>query len=67
MTSGLTPTALGLLTGLALGFAAAFGGFGAFVLVAVLGALGLLAGRAAEGRLDLAALRDAVGGRRSLT
>ena len=67
MTTTLSPTALGLLAGLALGFAAAFGGFGAFVLVAVLGGLGLLAGRAAEGRLDLSALRDAVSGRRSLT
>ena len=67
MTPVLTPTALGLLTGLVLGVVAAFGGFGAFVLVAVLGGIGLLAGRAAEGRLDVAALRDAVSGRRSLT
>jgi nitrate/nitrite transporter NarK len=67
VTPTLTPTALGLLAGIALGFASAFGGFGAFVLVAVLGGLGLLAGRAAEGRLDLGALRDAVSGRRSLT
>ena len=63
----MSPTVAGLLTGLALGFAAAFGGFGAFVLVAVLGGLGLLAGRAAEGRLDVGALRDAVTGGRRLT
>jgi 4-amino-4-deoxy-L-arabinose transferase-like glycosyltransferase len=49
----MTPTVLGLLTGLVLGLAAAFGGFGAFLVVAVLAALGLLAGRALEGKLDL--------------
>lgn len=52
----MTPTVLGLLTGLVLGVAAAFGGFGAFLVVAVLGALGLLAGRALEGKLDLSQL-----------
>jgi hypothetical protein len=49
-------TQLGLLTGLALGLAAAFGGFGAFLLVLVLGALGLLAGRFLDGKLDLSHL-----------
>lgn len=52
----MTPTVLGLLTGLVLGLAAAFGGFGAFLVVAVLGGLGLLAGRALEGKLDLSQL-----------
>ena len=52
----MTTTALGLLTGLALGLAAAFGGFSAFLLVLVFGALGLVAGRVAEGKLDLAQL-----------
>ncbi|WP_166462529.1 hypothetical protein [Amycolatopsis acidicola] len=52
----MTPTVLGLLTGLVLGVAAAFGGFTAFIVVAVLGALGLLAGRAIEGKLDLSQL-----------
>jgi hypothetical protein len=47
---------VGLLTGLTLGMAAAFGGFGAFLVVLVLGALGLFAGRYAEGKLDLSAL-----------
>ena len=32
--------------------AAVFGGFGAFLTVLVLGALGLLAGRMAEGKLS---------------
>lgn len=49
-------TVLGLATGLALGFAAAFGGFVAFLIVAVLGALGLVVGRFLDGRLDLSSL-----------
>ncbi|MFD8493016.1 hypothetical protein SAMN05421504_1011092 [Amycolatopsis xylanica] len=52
----MSATQLGLLTGLALGFAAAFGGFGAFLVVLVLGALGLLAGRVLDGKLDLSQL-----------
>nr|WP_042190703.1 hypothetical protein [Kibdelosporangium sp. MJ126-NF4]CEL19525.1 hypothetical protein [Kibdelosporangium sp. MJ126-NF4]CTQ94675.1 hypothetical protein [Kibdelosporangium sp. MJ126-NF4] len=52
----MSGTTLGLLTGLALGLAAAFGGFTAFLLVLVFGALGLLAGRVADGKLDLAQL-----------
>ncbi|WP_434448570.1 hypothetical protein [Lentzea sp. E54] len=52
----MSTTALGLLTGLTLGLAAAFGGFSAFLLVLVFGALGLIAGRVAEGKLDLAQL-----------
>ncbi|GAA1672221.1 hypothetical protein [Fodinicola feengrottensis] len=49
----MTTTQLGLLTGLLLGIAAAFGGFGAFLLVLVLGAIGLLIGRYLDGKLDL--------------
>jgi len=52
----MSPSVIGLLTGLVLGIAGAFGGFGAFLIVAVLGALGLLAGRALEGKLDLSQL-----------
>lgn len=52
-------TMIGLITGLALGFAAAFGGFSAFVVVLVLGAIGLLAGRVLDGKLDLSALLGA--------
>ncbi|WP_199730356.1 hypothetical protein [Amycolatopsis panacis] len=52
----MNATQLGLLTGLVLGLAAAFGGFGAFVLVLVLGALGLLVGRVLDGKLDLSQL-----------
>ncbi|WP_328899563.1 MULTISPECIES: hypothetical protein [unclassified Streptomyces] len=42
----------GLLAGMALGFAGYFGGFGAFVLVAALGAVGFVAGRFADGDLE---------------
>lgn len=46
-------TALGLLYGLALGLAAAFGGASAFLWVLFLGAAGLLVGRVLDGQLDL--------------
>jgi hypothetical protein len=52
----MNSTTLGLLTGLALGFAGAFGGFGAFLIVLVLGTLGLLVGRVLDGKLDVSAL-----------
>lgn len=56
----LWPT-VGLAFGTALGFAGAFGGWGAFVLVLVLGVVGYLAGRAIVGDLDLL---EVFGGRR---
>jgi nitrate/nitrite transporter NarK len=55
----MNSTTLGLLTGLALGFAGAFGGFGAFLIVLVLAALGLLVGRVLDGKLDLSQLTGA--------
>jgi ABC-type sulfate transport system permease component len=42
----------GLLAGMALGFAGYFGGFGAFLLVAALGAVGFVVGRFLEGDLE---------------
>ncbi|MFD9737945.1 hypothetical protein [Umezawaea sp. NPDC059074] len=54
----MTATALGLLSGIALGFAAAFGGFSAFLIVLAFGAMGLIAGRVAEGKLDLSQLTN---------
>ncbi|MFI0905171.1 hypothetical protein ACH4TE_16720 [Streptomyces sioyaensis] len=42
----------GLLAGMALGFAGYFGGFGAFVLVAALGAIGFVVGRFLDGDLE---------------
>ena len=56
-----TATVIGLITGLALGFAGAFGGWSAFVIVLVVGAAGLLVGRVIEGELDLTRY---LGGRR---
>ncbi|WP_031072484.1 hypothetical protein [Streptomyces sp. NRRL S-118] len=43
---------VGLLAGMALGFAGYFGGFGAFVLVAALGAVGFVVGRFVDGDLE---------------
>lgn len=52
----MSSTVIGLAVGLALGFAAAFGGFGALAIVALLGVLGALAGHFLDGQLDLSAL-----------
>ncbi|MEU8761648.1 hypothetical protein [Streptomyces sp. NPDC048659] len=43
---------VGLVAGMALGFAGYFGGFGAFLLVAALGAIGFVAGRFLDGDLE---------------
>lgn len=47
---------VGLAFGTVLGLAGAFGGIAAFLMVLVLGLLGFIAGRAAEGEIDLAQL-----------
>ncbi|MBT2423898.1 hypothetical protein J7F01_30860 [Streptomyces sp. ISL-22] len=44
---------VGLIAGMVLGFAGYFGGFGAFLLVAALGAVGFVAGRFADGDWEL--------------
>ncbi|MEU9355239.1 hypothetical protein AB0D65_30600 [Streptomyces griseoloalbus] len=44
---------VGMIVGMALGFAGYFGGFGAFLLVAALGAVGFVVGRFLEGDLEL--------------
>ncbi|MFD9603472.1 hypothetical protein [Streptomyces sp. NPDC059970] len=43
---------VGMVAGIALGFAGYFGGFGAFLLVAALGAIGFIVGRFLEGDLE---------------
>ena len=48
----MSRTVVGLIAGMALGFAAYFGGFWAFLLVLVLGVIGLVAGRSTEGDLE---------------
>ncbi|GAA5060127.1 hypothetical protein [Nocardia callitridis] len=52
----MSATAISLVAGLALGFAAAFGGFGAFTIVLLFGAVGLLVGRWLDGELDVVGL-----------
>jgi hypothetical protein len=58
----MNATIIGLLVGLALGFAGAFGGFTAFIIVLFLGIVGLLVGRLLDGQLDLSSFtgRDRV-------
>ncbi|MFE9437442.1 hypothetical protein ACFYO2_00255 [Streptomyces sp. NPDC006602] len=58
---------VGMIAGMALGFAGYFGGFGAFLLVAALGAVGFVVGRFLDGDMDLADFfrtRDRRDGRR---
>ncbi|MFF6917276.1 MULTISPECIES: hypothetical protein [unclassified Streptomyces] len=44
---------VGMIAGMALAFAGYFGGFGAFLLVAALGAVGFVVGRFLDGDLEL--------------
>lgn len=44
---------VGMIAGMTLGFAGYFGGFGAFLLVAALGAVGFALGRFLEGDYEL--------------
>jgi uncharacterized membrane protein YjjP (DUF1212 family) len=43
---------VGMIAGMALAFAGYFGGFGAFLLVAALGAVGFIVGRFFDGDLE---------------
>jgi nitrate/nitrite transporter NarK len=52
----MNATQTGLLAGLLLGFAGAFGGLGAFLIVLVLGVIGLIVGRVLDGQLDINAV-----------
>lgn len=49
----MTTTQTGLLAGLIIGLAAAFGTFGGVVVVVAAGLIGLVVGRVLEGKLDL--------------
>ncbi|WP_412076514.1 hypothetical protein ACLF6K_13475 [Streptomyces xanthophaeus] len=49
----MSTATVGLLAGMALGFAGYFGGFWAFLLVAALGAMGLIVGRILQGDVDV--------------
>jgi len=52
----MTRTTTALFVGLVLGLTAAFGTFGAFVVVVLFGAIGLVVGLVLDGRLDLPGL-----------
>lgn len=52
----MNATQTGLLAGLILGAAGYIGGFGAFLVALLVGALGLLAGRVLDGELDINAV-----------
>ncbi|MEU8511420.1 hypothetical protein AB0C76_07530 [Kitasatospora sp. NPDC048722] len=54
---------VGLVVGMALGFAGYFGGFAAFLLVAALGLVGFVIGRLLEGDIELGDLGDLLRGR----
>ncbi|WP_329319531.1 hypothetical protein [Streptomyces sp. NBC_01262] len=49
----MSNSVVGLIAGMALGFAGYFGGFAAFLLVAALGAVGFVAGRLLDGDMEL--------------
>jgi hypothetical protein len=48
----MSRAAIGVVAGIALGFAGFFGGFGAFVVVAALGIIGFVAGWYADGDME---------------
>lgn len=52
----MSVTQTALMVGLVLGVVAAFGGFGAFVIVLLFGAVGLVVGLVLEGSFDPASL-----------
>jgi hypothetical protein len=55
---------IGMVAGMVLGFAGYFGGFGAFLLVAALGAIGFGAGRFLDGDVEPGDFFRPRGGRR---
>jgi len=56
----MSRSTLGLIVGLVLGYAAIFGGFGDMLIVALIGAIGFVAGKALEGDLDLSQIGEQV-------
>ncbi|MER6440179.1 MULTISPECIES: hypothetical protein [unclassified Streptomyces] len=54
----MSTATVGLASGMALGFAGYFGGFWAFLLVAVLGAAGLVLGLFLQGDVDIFSRRQ---------
>lgn len=56
----MSRSTLGLIVGLVLGYAAIFGGFGDMLIVALIGAVGFVVGKALEGDLDLSQISESV-------
>ncbi len=52
----MSPSVIGLFAGLLLGLAVVLGGFEAFAICLLLGAVGFVIGRVVEGQVDLGAL-----------
>ncbi|CAM3220340.1 hypothetical protein PSET11_00638 [Arthrobacter ulcerisalmonis] len=61
----MSPAVAGTALGAVLAFAALAFGFWGFLLTAILMGIGAVLGRAAEGKLDLGGVLDALRGRRS--
>lgn len=55
---GINVTLAGLLVGVAVGFAGAFGGFSAFIIVLFLAVVGTTVGLVVDGRIDLSKVLD---------
>jgi hypothetical protein len=53
-----TPVVVGLFAGLLLGFAAAFGDFGEFCIVALFGVVGVVVAKVLQGDIDVIDLVD---------
>lgn len=49
----MSTTQMAIAVGIALGFAGAFGGFSAFIIVLLLAAVGFVVGRVLESELDI--------------
>lgn len=59
----MNATQIGLLAGLILGVATAFGGLSAFLITLLLGGIGFVVGRVLDGKLDLGELLGRGGAR----
>lgn len=49
----MRPSFVGMLVGITLGFAGIIGGFGAFLIVALLAIVGFVVGKVVEGQIDI--------------
>lgn len=52
----MTSAQIGLIAGMGMGLAAIVGGFPGFLLVAALGAIGLIVGKVVDGEVDLSSV-----------